>query len=144
MTDRVRVVLWLTGSLALLVFPARAWIRESGPGAFSRPVTPLDRIDAAAARQWLFLRRAATVVPRAATYTVVAPTSDVEMNLFMMSIGLLPDARPMPSSYYGVLAPEVGSGARFVLSYENAPTSGPLRVRAVLEEGRVYERLGAN
>lgn len=134
------VAVWLAGSLLLLVFPARFWTSDAAKDPLSAPVTPLDRTDASAARQWLFLRRAATIVPPGATYTVIAPAGDVEMNLFMMSLGLLPRARPLPSSYYSVPAPQIGSRARYVLAYQNAAVGGPIRVRAVFDEGRVYER----
>ena len=140
MKNGAPVAAWLAGSLLLLLFPARFWIREASRDALSAPVTPLDRTDDAAARQWIFLRRAATIIPPGATYTVIAPTLDVEMNLFMMSLGLLPGARPMPSSYYEIPAPNVGSRARYVLAYQNAAVVGPVRVRAVFDEGRVYER----
>jgi hypothetical protein len=141
MGDKARVVLWIAGSMALLAFPIRTWIREAAPGALAAPVTPFDRTDVAAARQWLFLRQAADIVPRRSTYTVVAPDSDVEMNLLAMSYGLLPEALPMPSSYYGVPSREIGSGARFLLAYDGAPpASGPGRVRATFVEGLVYER----
>jgi hypothetical protein len=140
MENRLPVVLWLAGALALLAFPARTWIRDDVAGALSAPVTPFDRTDGAAARQWLFLRRASAVVPATASYTVVAPTLDVEMNVLMMSFGLLPEARPMPSSYYGVPTPLAGGRARFVLSYDRARVPGPLRVVAAFDEGVIYER----
>jgi hypothetical protein len=133
-------VLWLGGAFLLLAFPLHEWSREPAGDRLSAPVTPLDRTDRAAASQWLFLRRAATSLPRDAQFTVVAPIPQVELNLFMMSIGLLPRARPLPSSYYGVPA-SPGSEARYVLAYQDAEVSGPVRVRAVFEQGRVLERL---
>lgn len=140
MRDRVSTLLWLTGSVLLLAFPLRTWIGESAHGPLTWPVTPFDRSDPNAARQWLFLSRAAAIVPPGATYTVVATDRDVEMNLFMISIGLLPDAHPLPTSYYGIPFPAVGSRARFVISYENARAPGPMRIRAAFAEGYVAER----
>jgi len=137
-----RQLLWLWGAVLLLAFPVRDWIRAAPDSVFLRPVTPLDGIDPAAARQWTFLRRARAVVPAGATYTVIAPTRDVEMNLYMMSLGLLPDAQGFPSSYYGV-STEQGARARYVLAYENPPLSEEARVRAVFPEGSVYERPGS-
>jgi hypothetical protein len=143
MRDRAQTVLLLVESFVLLLFPLRHWIRASPREPLAAPATPLDRTDGVAARQWLFLRQARTTVPPGETYTVVAPTRDVEMNLFMMSLGLLPEARGLPSSYYEVPTPEIGSQARYVLAYENAPASGRVRLRAVFAEGQVYERQAA-
>ena len=129
--------------MLLLAFPVREWIRTAPHSVLVRPVTPVDGIDPAAARQWTFLRRARAVVPAGATYTVTAPTRDVEMNLYMMSLGLLPDARGIPSSYYGVSTAERGARARYVLAYDNPPMSEDVRLRAGFPEGNVYERPGS-
>jgi hypothetical protein len=132
---------WLTGAILLLAFPARFWIRAAPPRLLTA-ATPLDATDPAAARQWLFLSRTRATVPRGATYTVIAPTKDVEMNLFMLSLGLLPEAQALPSSYYGVPASE-GNRARFVLVYEEARRPEGLRLRESFPEGKVFERSGA-
>lgn len=129
--------------MLLLAFPVRDWIRAAPDSVFVRPITPLDGIDPAAARQWTFLRRAQTVVPAGATYTVIAPTRDVEMNLYMMSLGLLPDARALPMSYHGVSTTEHGVRARYVLAYDNPPLDEEARPLAVFPEGSVYERPGS-
>ena len=136
-------LLWLFGAMLLLAFPVRDWIRAAPDFVFVRPVTPLDGIDLNTARQWTFLRRARAVVPAGATYTVIAQTRDVEMNLYMMSLGLLPDARALPTSYHGISTTDHGARARYVLAYENPPLSEEARLRAVFPEGNVYERPGS-
>jgi hypothetical protein len=138
MKDRASVF-WLAGAMLLLVFPIRSWIRYAPRDLLPRTVTPLDGSDPTAARQWLFLWQARTAVPPGATYTVTAPTSDAEMNLFMMSLGLLPEGLGLPTSYYGFRTP-AGAHARYVLTYQGKPPPGRVRVRAVLRDGHVYER----
>ena len=132
--------LWLAGSSLLLVFPIRLWIRAAPRDLLARPTTPVDHTDGAAARQWIFLCKARTVLPPGTTYTVIAPTRDVEMNLFMMSLGLLPEAEGLPSSYYGVPTPKIGFRARYVLAYQSALQPGLHLPRAVFTDGTVYER----
>ena len=132
--------LWLAGASLLLVFPLRLWIRAAPRDLLARQISPLDHTDGAAARQWIFLWKARTIVPPGTTYTVIAPTRDVEMNLFMMSLGLLPEAEGLPSSYYGVPTPEIGFRARYVLAYQSALQPGLHLPRAVFTDGTVYER----
>ncbi len=79
-------------------------------------------------------------MPAGATYTVIAPTRAVEMNVYMMSLGLLPSARALPTSYHGVSTTEHGSRARYVLAYDNPPLAEEARLLAVFPEGNVYER----
>ncbi len=131
--------LWLAGASLLLVFPLRLWIRAAPRDLLARQISPVDHTDGAAARQWTFLWKARTVVPPGTTYTVIAPTRDVEMNLFMMSLGLLPEAEGLPSSYYGVPTPN-GFRARYVLAYQSALQPGLHVPRAVFTDGTVYER----
>jgi hypothetical protein len=133
-------LLWLLGASLLLVFPIRLWIRAAPPDLLARPTTPVDQTDGAAARQWIFLRKVRTVLPPGATYTVIAPTRDVEMNLFMMSLGLLPEAEGLPSSYHGVPTPKIGSRARYVLAYQSSLPPGAPLPRAVFTDGTVSER----
>ena len=132
--------LWLAGASLLLVFPLRLWIRAAPRDLLAQQISPVDYTDGAAARQWIFLRKARTVIPPGTTYTVIAPTRDVEMNLFMMSLGLLPEAEGLPSSYYGVPTPETGFRARYVLAYQSALQPGLHLPRAVFTDGTVYER----
>lgn len=131
--------LWLAGASLLLVFPLRLWIRAAPRDLLARQISPVDHTDGAAAGQWIFLWKARTVVPPGTTYTVIAPTPEVELNLFMMSLGLLPEAEGVPSSYYGVPTP-IGFGARYVLAYQSALQPGLHLPRAVFTDGTVYER----
>lgn len=134
--------IWLAAALLLLVFPLRRWIAAPSHRLLTLPATPVDHNDREAARQWLFLWQARAFVPPGSSYTVLGPSPDVEMNLFMISLGLFPRAQGLPSSYYGVPAPEVGGQARYVLAFRRAAPPG-LELRRSLDEGAVYERPAA-
>jgi hypothetical protein len=122
-------------SLALLLsIPLRMGVID-----FSRR-SPFDNTRSGHAEQWRFLNEAAFHVPRGATFSVLAPDGDTEMSLFMMAVGLLPEASPLPSSYYGQ-ATEIGDHARFVLEFE-APGSvqSPEQRATAIAGGRVMKR----
>jgi len=102
--------------------------------------SPFDNTRSGHAEQWIFLSEAARHVPCGMTFTVLAPDRDTEMSLFMMAVGLLPEASPLPSSYYGQ-STEVGDHARFVLEFE-APGSvrTPEKHTTAITGGRVAKR----
>ena len=102
--------------------------------------SPFDNTRSGHAEQWIFLSEAARHVPRGTTFTVLAPDRDTEMSLFMMAVGLLPEASPLPSSYYGQ-STAVGDHARFVLEFE-APRSvqSPEQRAIAIAGGRVAKR----
>jgi hypothetical protein len=83
-------------------------------------------------------------VPPKSSFTVVADDRDVEMALYMMSFGVIPDGLPLPTSYYGNPTPEYGRDARYVLAFDltDAPEPGA-RLIARVQGGAVYERPGA-
>lgn len=102
--------------------------------------TPFDNTGSGHAEQWAFLRAAAAHIPQGASFTVVAQDVDTEMSLFMMAVGLLPDSRPIPSSYYGE-AVEAGGDARFVLEFGDfADPQPPWTVASRLPGGRLLDR----
>lgn len=129
---------WLAAAAVLLVFAPRTWARGGRGNWFAAAETPLDRPSPEAAAQWRFLSDALAVLPAGATYTILAPTRDAEMNLLMMSLGLyVPRGHlPIPSSYFGVGWSGRGQGAEWALEYgcrETAPdpheASGRVLVR---------------
>jgi len=127
---------WLAAGAVLLAFAPQAWSR-GGRGSWLAPAeTPLDRASPVAAEQWRFLSDALPKLSAGATYTILAPTRDAEMNLFMMSLGLyvVRGHLPIPSSYFGVDWPGRGAGADYVLDYgcgqaAAAPSGTTVRVR---------------
>lgn len=85
--------------------------------------TPFDNTGSGHAEQWLFLREAAGLIPEDASFTVLAGDRETEMSLSMMSVGLIADARLLPSSYYGEPVP-AGAVARYVLEYGDCQRLG--------------------
>ena len=79
-------------------------------------------------------------MPAGASYTVIASNRDDEMYLYMLSLGVLPKQRALPTSYYG--SPQTaGLRARYVLSFGGrSPGTEGARVRFRSAEGAVYER----
>ena len=132
------VSVWWLGTLfsivTLLVHPHR-----HGTLDLSRH-SPFDNTRSGHAEQWIFLSQAARQLPRGASFTILAPDRETEMSLFMMSVGLLPEASPLPSSYYGQ-STAIGEEARFILGFG---TSQSLRTREKdaikITGGRLTER----
>ena len=140
--SRLRAV-WFTGAAALVVFPLARFLDGPLREQLRRPVTPVDRVDSERARQWMFLEEIRQHLPRKSSFTVVAKDPDVEMALYMMSYGALPDTLPLPTRYYGKPTPEFGREARFVLAFDLAELPEPdARVVARVHSGTVFERPG--
>ena len=138
------VRLWLAAAFVLCCFPIVArTARPLGEQLFL-PVTPLDLTDGIRAKQWAFLESCRPHFPPASSITLLADDPDTAMSLYMMSIGAFPYSVPLPSSYYGLLTPEEGRKADFVLAYGHPPPSDwPLRLVANVENGAIYARVAA-
>lgn len=133
--------LWLGACFALLLFPLASWLRIPAGYRLVLPDTPFDGIDPRKTEEWAFLWLARDLVPRGASYTVVARDAGTEMNLFMMALGILPDRLPLPTSYFGNRQPE-GARARYVLAFGCSPPDEPglVRVGRRLRGGCVFRR----
>ena len=116
--------LWLAAALVLLVFPGIGWQRIPAGYRWQPPPTPLDATKPDAAEEWQFLEVAARLVPRGATFTVLARDKAREMELFMMSFGLLPEGVPLPTSYF-LLPEKIGERAQYALAFECDPRGSP-------------------
>jgi hypothetical protein len=102
--------------------------------------SPFDNTHSGQAEQWIFLRQAARQVPRGASFTILAPDRETEMSLFMMAVGLLPEALPLPSSYYGK-STATGDQARFALEFGTSGSLRPLATHSItITGGRITER----
>jgi hypothetical protein len=80
------------------------------------PETPFDGTRSGHAEMWKFLDEASNLIPAGATVTIDAPDPDTRMRLFMMAVGLIPEATVIPRTYYG-RSVAASSGARFVLTF---------------------------
>jgi hypothetical protein len=135
------VRLWLAGAVALCFFPLAPRLTQPIAVQLLLPVTPIDRIDADRARQWLFLESCRPFLSAGSPFTVLADDRDVEMALYMMAIGVFPANRPLPHSYYGVPTLPEARRARYVLEYRlSVPADPGARLVARVPNGAVYER----
>jgi hypothetical protein len=132
-------VLWIVGTLLLLAPPLIRWV--AWPVPISVPRTPVDHVNGLYARQWALIEAARGIIPPGQTYTAIARDKEDEMLLFMLSLGLLADRAPMPSSYWKGPVAE-GGRARYVLSYECFEPPGGARLVRRFPEGCVWERAG--
>jgi hypothetical protein len=130
-------VWWLGTVISILTL----WVHPHRYGAMNWSLqSPFDNTRSGQAEQWLFLSQAARHLPHGATFTIVAPDDETEMSLFMMAVGLLPEASPLPSSYYGQSA-AAGKKARFVLEFGTSGSLRPLEPHSIaITGGRLTER----
>lgn len=133
----VSSLLWFAGTLALLAPPVIRWV--ASPVPISVPRTPVDHVNGLYARQWALIQAAREIVPAGQSYTLIARDKEEEMLLFMLSVGVLRDRSPMPSSYWKGPVAE-GARARYVVSYECLEPSGGARLMRRFPEGCVWER----
>jgi hypothetical protein len=133
----VSSVLWIAGTLSLLAPPLIRWVASPAPVTFPR--TPVDRVNGLYARQWALLQEARDIVPPGQSYTTIARDKEDEMLFFMLSLGVLTDRSPMPSSYWkGPVA--LGARARYIVSYECFEPPGGARLVRRFPEGCVWVR----
>jgi hypothetical protein len=134
-------LLWVAGTLSLLVGPVGAWV-SAGP-RLRIPATPVDLVNSVYARQWLLVQKARDFIPAGESYTAIAGDKDEEMLLFMLSFGVLFDREALPTSLWKV--PFVGAGdrARYVISFGGERPAGPARLVRRFADGCVWERSGA-
>jgi hypothetical protein len=141
--QRLRRAVWFAGATLLVVFPLVRFFDRPLRDQLRLPLTPVDRVDAGRARQWTFLEESRRHLPPKSSFTVLAEDPEVEMALYMMSYGVVPDGLPLPTRYYGSPTPEYGREARFVLAFELPDAPDPAaRLVARVPGGAVYERPG--
>jgi len=133
----VSSVLWIAGALSLLAPPLIRWI--ASPVSLTIPATPVDRVNGLYARQWALVQEAREIVPAGQSFTTIARNKDDEMLLFMLSVGVLRNRSPVPSSYWKGPVAE-GARARYVVSYECFEPPGAARLMRRFPEGCVWER----
>jgi hypothetical protein len=125
-----RVLVWFLGACALLLFHVAAWTRIARTGGLRLPTTPIDRVTADGAAQWRLLMDARPWIPAGSEYTVHASDADREMNLYMLSLGVFPRAKALPTHYYAMDFSVIGDRARYVID-EGCRGSNNLRIRTL-------------
>ena len=138
--QRVMLVWWLGALVATVILLAHPY-RDGSPDLSRR--SPFDNTGSGHAEQWIFLSEATRHVPSHASFTVTAPNHETEMSLFMMAVGLLPEATPLPTSYYGQPT-SIGDEVKFVLEFGEPTSDQRSRGPAIeVSGGRVKQRLSA-
>ena len=126
------VLFWLLGSALVLASVLPHWARTAliDPDPFpAAPVHPWSH-PATLVEGWELFSEVAGILPEDASYTVHAGGGTEEMELFMLSLALLPDRRALPSSYYGEPLPDVGEAAEWIVAWPCAmATAGELVAR---------------
>ncbi len=117
--NTVVVATWWLG-VVIATIALMAPVYRQGDVCLAR-TSPFDNTGSGHAEQWRFLSEAAEHIPSGASFTVAAQDRETEMSLFMMAVGLLPHATPLPTSYYG-RSTSPGTTAPYVLEYRNAPS----------------------
>lgn len=80
------------------------------------PATPFDNTRSGHAEQWRFLQDASMIVPPGSSFTIHAVDPETEMSLYMMAVGILPLATPIPRTYFGRQI-DSSESARFRLTF---------------------------
>ncbi|HVT03340.1 MAG TPA: hypothetical protein VHL58_08185 [Thermoanaerobaculia bacterium] len=123
--------LWLASSFLLLLPAVFFWTRLPLDDVARLPLTPFDGVTTSVETdEWDFIVRAHAVVPPGKTFTVRASTPQLALEVYMMSLGVLPEDEGFPSSYFG--APDAGTKAEYVLDYRcgGKPDSAMQRLAA--------------
>jgi len=141
---RTRIRIGIAASFALLVFPLVRWARIPAGGRLYLPRTPVDGVRPDVARAWTFLDQARRALPEHCRFTVLSSEFPLEMDLFMMAIGMLPAAIPRPSSYFEVPFARRPADAEYVLYFGAPPDELPgFRRISVLPAGAIFRRIAA-
>jgi hypothetical protein len=134
-------VLWAAGALILLVFMVIVNFPSSKDTSYPLSSTPMDRTSGSAAAMWRLLWNASEWIPGGESYTVRAKDRGQEMELHMLSLAVLVQNAPLPSSYWGKDLGATGSRARFVIFYQNQVAPGPSeRLVRTFPDGSLYRR----
>ena len=132
--------LWLIGVVVLSLWTVFGWSRIPSGQRFLAPNSPLDNTPGLNARQWAFLWQVHEVLPEDASYTIEATTPGEEMDLFMMSLGILTSQTPHPATYYMRTTNGDELNARYVLSFDCTVVPLDTSVVARLDDGCICER----
>ena len=132
---------WLAGVAilaALTLWSNLAGIEEK---LLRSPQTPMDLTNSTTAAMWKLLWDSAGIIPAGESYTVRAKDRGEEMFLFMLSMSVLMDRRPCPSSYFGGDLRRVGDRAHYAIIWQRQfPPAAGERLTADFRWGCLYRR----
>ncbi|MGK2858666.1 MAG: hypothetical protein ACSLFQ_15805 [Thermoanaerobaculia bacterium] len=138
MTVRGDDVRWTMLAAFLFAGPVLFWWNEPPARRLHHPLSPFDLTLDAAAQHWIFLSSARELLPPGASVTVHAQNPDDEMSLYMFALGLFPENRVVPRSYWGAtVAPELH--ADYELAFGCTDRQASQRVVAEIPLGCVGE-----
>lgn len=141
MSDRIVKAAWLTGAGIVLAFVIRTWILLPFPWPFA-PALPYQYTPITDMRYWIFLQQAAPCVAKDASFTIVGTTPGQEHELYVFSVGLIPHAKPLASTYFGFPHPEHVAAAQFFIVFGGATPPAGAREVCRNDFGAVFERGG--
>lgn len=131
-------LLFFAGCLGILAIAAQSWIALPFPEPFD-PTLPYQYTASTDPRFWIFLQEASRCIERDAEFTVIAPTIAQEHELYVLAVGAVEHAKPLPAAYFGHRQPGLIRRARFVAAFDGAvPPEGALETCSCAF-GAVYE-----
>lgn len=136
--SKVSRLLFVTGSIAILAIGAQSWVALPFPDPFD-PVLPYQYTASTDPRFWIFLQQASRCIARDAEFTVIAPTIAQEHELYVLGIGVVAHAKPLPAAYFGFRQPDLIRRARFVAAFDDAIPPNGARATCNTAFGVVYE-----
>ena len=138
---RTGAAIWMLVALVILFFHGQEWQRIARGRGLRAPVTPADLTNPLLGHQWHLLMDARPYVPEGSEFTVESGDLDSEMYLFMLALAVYPNARAVPTSYFGSRFPALGGKVRYVIDEGCRRSGGPdRRIIARLADGCVEIR----
>jgi len=139
-STRNRTALALVSAAALLVLHAVITISPGDIADWSPIRTPVDRSADPYDDIWLFLEQARQLIPSGAAYTIVGNDGNLEMRMFMISLGILTDHEAIPTRYYSRDLTRLAANAEYILAYGREMQDKSLILVAHIDGGSIYRR----
>lgn len=141
LSDRVVKGVWVAGACVVLAFIVRTWVLLPFPRPF-HPVIPYQYTPMSDARYWMFLQQAGPCVAQGTSFALIGTTPEQAHELYVLSVGAIPHAKPLPSSYFGFPHPGHVAAARFIVAFGDAAPPAGAREVCRNDFGAVFERSG--
>jgi len=139
-SPELRAAIWFTTLVVLLSWMLLGWTRFPPGDRVVIRETPFDRTPGLDSGYWKFLQQVGEVLPRGATFTIRAETSDAEMKLFMLSQSAVTQQRAIPTTYYGGSFSEADE-VKWIASYRCAVVPAGSTIVSRLPDGCLCLRM---